>query len=279
MNQTTSIHECLIRIDEERTWRIYTSSPKDDCDKYGTCEANGNCLINDNPIFQCLKGFKPKSQESWNAMDWSEGCVRNNSLNCSEKDRDGFIKFSRLKVPNATNSWINERKGSGCINWFGDLMDIRQFSDDGQDLFIRMSHSELGKADHKTRAVIAVAVILSLVVFSGCSYSVTENLSLDNKLGESGFGLVYRGKLEDGQEVAVNRLSTSSGQGVKELKNEVKLIAKLQHQNLVKLLGCCIQEEEKLLIKSEENYCSGQSASKSYVELLKDFNIFIRILD
>ncbi|KAJ7948538.1 receptor kinase 1 [Quillaja saponaria] len=71
---------------------------------------------------------------------------------------------------------------------------------------------------------------------------------MDNKLGEGGFGPVYKGKLGDGQEIAVKRLSRSSGQGLNEFKNEVILIAKLQHRNLVKLLRCCIQDEEKLLV-------------------------------
>ncbi|KAI5410760.1 G-type lectin S-receptor-like serine/threonine-protein kinase At4g27290 isoform X1 [Lathyrus oleraceus] len=78
--------------------------------------------------------------------------------------------------------------------------------------------------------------------------NVTNNFSYQNKLGEGGFGPVYKGVLADGQEIAVKRLSETSGQGTKEFKNEVKLMATLQHRNLVKLLGCSIHQDEKLLI-------------------------------
>ncbi|XP_021905852.1 G-type lectin S-receptor-like serine/threonine-protein kinase At4g27290 isoform X2 [Carica papaya] len=78
--------------------------------------------------------------------------------------------------------------------------------------------------------------------------TATNDFSMDHKLGEGGFGPVYKGMLVDGREIAVKRLSRSSGQGLNEFKNEVKLIAKLQHRNLVKLLGCCIQGDEKMLI-------------------------------
>ncbi|CAM0879076.1 unnamed protein product [Alopecurus aequalis] len=74
----------------------------------------------------------------------------------------------------------------------------------------------------------------------------TSNFSKENKLGEGGFGTVY--KLPEGLEIAVKRLASHSGQGFMEFQNELQLIAKLQHMNLVRLLGCCSQEEEKILV-------------------------------
>ncbi|WCJ20310.1 cysteine-rich RLK (RECEPTOR-like protein kinase) 10 [Euphorbia peplus] len=78
--------------------------------------------------------------------------------------------------------------------------------------------------------------------------AATNDFSNSMKIGQGGFGTVYKGILEDGKEIAVKRLSRKSWQGVEELKNEVKLIAKLQHRNLVRLLGCTIEGDEKLLI-------------------------------
>ena len=171
INETTSTWDRFTWIESERRWKPYFSLPRDYCDNYGLCGANGNCVLSDSPVCQCLKGFRPKSQEQWISMDWSQGCIRNNPLNCQmDKQKVGFLKFSGLKLPDTANSWVNKDmnlkecrakclsncscmaysnsdirgQGSGCAIWFGQLMDIRQNVGGGQDLYVRMPDSELG---------------------------------------------------------------------------------------------------------------------------------------
>ncbi|MED6181035.1 Cysteine-rich receptor-like protein kinase 43 [Stylosanthes scabra] len=78
--------------------------------------------------------------------------------------------------------------------------------------------------------------------------AATKNFSAFNKLGEGGFGPVYKGKLSDGREIAVKKLSRTSNQGKKEFMNEAKLLARVQHRNVVNLLGYCAHDREKLLV-------------------------------
>ncbi|KAJ0874398.1 putative protein kinase RLK-Pelle-DLSV family [Helianthus annuus] len=108
--------------------------------------------------------------------------------------------------------------------------------------------------------------------------NATENFSPVNKLGEGGFGPVYKGMLEEGQEIAVKRLSKNSSQGHDEFKNEVICISKLQHRNLVKILGCCIEGDEKLLVyeympnKSLDSFIFDKTQS-TLLDWTKRFNI------
>ncbi|XP_019093649.1 PREDICTED: G-type lectin S-receptor-like serine/threonine-protein kinase At1g61490 isoform X6 [Camelina sativa] len=177
--------------------------------------------------------------------------------------------------------------GIGCLLWNQDLMDAVKFSAGGEILSIRLARSELGVNKFKKTIVASVLsfslfVILASAAFGFWRYRVkhnahiskhawrndltlqdvsglvfydintiqnaTNNFSLSNKLGQGGFGSVYKGKMQDGKEIAVKRLSSSSGQGKEEFMNEIVLISKLQHRNLVRVLGCCIEGEEKLLI-------------------------------
>ncbi|XP_038976167.1 cysteine-rich receptor-like protein kinase 6 [Phoenix dactylifera] len=93
-----------------------------------------------------------------------------------------------------------------------------------------------------------IASVESLLLDISTLRFATSNFSEENKLGEGGFGAVYKGLLTDGREIAVKRLSASSSQGFRELRNELVLVAKLQHRNLVRLLGVCLEEQEKLLV-------------------------------
>jgi hypothetical protein len=103
-------------------------------------------------------------------MDWKQGCVRSGNWSCGVKNKDGFRKFIGIKFPDTTNSWINANMtleecktkclkncsctgytsldpiggGKGCSIWLGDLIDLR-FSQDGQDLYVRMDSAYIGK--------------------------------------------------------------------------------------------------------------------------------------
>ncbi|CAF1919576.1 putative cysteine-rich receptor-like protein kinase 39 isoform X1 [Brassica napus] len=82
----------------------------------------------------------------------------------------------------------------------------------------------------------------------GMILTATNNFSSENKLGQGGFGTVHKGILPNGQEIAVKRLTKGSGQGDTEFKNEVSLLTRLQHRNLVKLLGFCSEGDEEILV-------------------------------
>ncbi|CAK8535025.1 unnamed protein product [Lathyrus sativus] len=124
----------------------------------------------------------------------------------------------------------------------------RKQSKKGDDLLnFEVGMSMISKDSEKGTKVKRKEVKLPLFSFVSVS-AATNNFSETNKLGEGGFGPVYKGILLNGDEVAVKRLSKRSGQGWEELRNEALLIAKLQHNNLVRLLGCCIERDEKMLI-------------------------------
>uniref|UniRef100_A0A2N9I108 Protein kinase domain-containing protein n=1 Tax=Fagus sylvatica TaxID=28930 RepID=A0A2N9I108_FAGSY len=76
----------------------------------------------------------------------------------------------------------------------------------------------------------------------------TDNFSHDNKIGEGGFGSVYKGTLKDGTVAALKVLSSDSKQGVREFLTEIKVISEVEHDNLVKLYGCCAEGYHRILV-------------------------------
>ncbi|XP_019174807.1 PREDICTED: cysteine-rich receptor-like protein kinase 10 [Ipomoea nil] len=109
----------------------------------------------------------------------------------------------------------------------------------------KKSHSDVKKT---TSGMTEIPIDESVQYDFGTIQAITNYFSPDNKIGEGGCSSVYKGRFPDGQEVAVKRLSSSSRQGDVEFKNEVALVAKLLHRNLVKLLGFCLHGEEKILV-------------------------------
>ncbi|XP_010243680.1 PREDICTED: probable LRR receptor-like serine/threonine-protein kinase At1g56140 [Nelumbo nucifera] len=103
------------------------------------------------------------------------------------------------------------------------------------------------KGIHKDEEILAItprANIFSYVELR----SATEDFNPKNKLGEGGFGAVYKGKLYDGRNVAVKQLSVVSPQGKDQFVTEIATISVVQHRNLVKLYGCCIEGDKRALV-------------------------------
>ncbi|KAI7735964.1 hypothetical protein M8C21_022376 [Ambrosia artemisiifolia] len=224
--------------------------------------------------FKKLSGVKlPDTRHSWynlsmNLRECEQACKRN----CS------CTAYGNMDI---------RRGGNGCLLWFGDLMDVRVYNEN-QELYIRTATSNVPAVESRFNRkviIIIVATTMAVLVLLGLTMGVyawkkkmssarkqgfywrgqqkdielpffsfselsklTNNFSINNKLGEGGFGTVYKGVTEDGREIAVKRLSETSTQGLDEFMNEVRCIHRLQHRNLVKLLGFCAQKHEIMLV-------------------------------
>ncbi|XP_006650248.1 receptor-like serine/threonine-protein kinase SD1-8 [Oryza brachyantha] len=157
------------------------------------------------------------------------------------------LKKSRKAIPSALNN--------GQVTPFGQRSHIAGSLDNGQNTpFGQRNHIAASNDAQNNSSLRPTAGQGNHQDLDLPSFDVetilyaTNNFSADNKLGQGGFGPVYMGRLDNGQDIAVKRLSRRSTQGLREFKNEVKLIAKLQHRNLVRLLGCCIDGSERMLI-------------------------------
>ncbi|XP_057515310.1 cold-responsive protein kinase 1 [Amaranthus tricolor] len=90
--------------------------------------------------------------------------------------------------------------------------------------------------------------------------AATDDFSPVNKIGEGGFGSVYKGKLKHGKVAAIKVLSSESQQGVREFLTEIKVISEVQHENLVKLYGCCVEGGRRILVY---NYLENNSLAQT----------------
>nr|ACT67492.1 S receptor protein kinase [Raphanus sativus] len=310
-------------------WNVFWSSPNHQCDTYRMCGPYSYCDVNTLPLCNCIPEFNPENEQQWALRIPISGCKRRTRLSCNG---DGFTRIKNMKLPDTTMAIVDrsigvkecEKRclsdcnctafanadirngGTGCLIWTGELQDIRNYADGGQDLYVRLAAADLAKKRNANGKIISlivgVSVLLLLIMFclwkrkqnrskasatsienghrnqnspmNGMVLSskrqlsgenkteelelplielealvkATENFSDCNKLGQGGFGTVYKGRLLDGQEVAVERLSNTSLQGNDEFMNEVRLIARLHHISLVPILGCCLDPDDTKLI-------------------------------
>ncbi|MFS7934160.1 putative protein kinase RLK-Pelle-DLSV family [Helianthus anomalus] len=284
--QPDGVFQMKSRYRVNDTWGTSWEVPLNPCDVYGACGAFAICTYTTSPICACLRGFVPQMKDEWGKGNWTSGCVRRSELFCEKNETslasgnakpDQFHVLRGIKLPdhyqyfpymdtdecqqwcmgNCSSKAYAYVQGIYCMVWTEELVDIEQLSYGGQNLSLRLSYVDSDHLNSEDRLVLRDTLqedVLrqessELPIFEFKQIiAVTDHFSYKNKLGEGGFGAVYKGMLDDGQQVAVKRLSGNSGQGIEEFKNEIMLISKLQHRNLVKLLGCCVEGKERLLI-------------------------------
>ncbi|CAN1855204.1 G-type lectin S-receptor-like serine/threonine-protein kinase RKS1 [Linum perenne] len=369
----------LLTWDEDDIqWKVGNSLPKQKCDYYGNCGPYSKC--DPGGVFpgecSCLPGYEPIFPRKWNLGNGADGCVRKRLESSSAcGSGEGFVRVEQVKIPDTSAAiWVDmatskldcegecrkncncsaygsiniQGKGTGCLTWYGKLLDTVFFPLQGYDFYVRVDALEL--ADYLKESggpelnlnlsiivsfVLSVWLVLALLVYlwfkkwkkrrvkkrlirklfptsDASNYyensaatiesinhdsfhpelpffslssiqAATNNFSPTTKLGEGGYSLVYKGKLPNGREVAVKRLSKNSSQGLEQFRNEVLLIAKLQHRNLVKLHGCCIEDDEQMLIYEYLPYNSLDSllfvdeSQRLFLDWKKRFNIIVGI--
>ncbi|KAF5730605.1 hypothetical protein HS088_TW19G00197 [Tripterygium wilfordii] len=167
-------------------WNLYLTAQMDNCDNYGTCGDYGTCNINNSPACECLKGFVPKFPQDWESGDWSNGCVMKSNMTCG--GGEGFRRISSVKLPDTREAQFNRTmdlrecelvclsdcsckaystldisNGTGCLRWYGDLIDIRQYTENGQDFFLKLPASELDTSSSSDRRRVALFIVIPVV--------------------------------------------------------------------------------------------------------------------
>ncbi|XP_039017069.1 G-type lectin S-receptor-like serine/threonine-protein kinase At2g19130 [Hibiscus syriacus] len=288
----------LVWKDDSQKWETIWEKPKEDCEIFDFCGANGACNQFVLPHCRCLDGFEPKVPAEWNRGNYTNGCRRRSRLRCGNDAKHGFRVIQNILLPayevSLTNDKSLEECKSACLRnctciaytigydgncsiWREDLVTIRYLSygdNLGKDLYLRLPEAGGDKPRIRikrfTISAAAATVILIgilgllvstrrmtsysdakatddvLVIFKfGDLKSATKNFS--EKLGEGGFGSVFKGMLPNSDAIAVKCLKFQDEEE-KQFRAEVSTIGTIHHVNLVRLLGFCLKGMKRFLV-------------------------------
>ncbi|KAJ8439783.1 hypothetical protein Cgig2_029043 [Carnegiea gigantea] len=234
----------------------------------GVCGYNSYCSIGNDkgPYCSCPPGYSLLDPN-----DEMGGCDQNLPSRSCEQQKNGFDLrvFQNVDWPlddynhfeNVTQDWCREDccedcncavavfKEGNCWKKKMPLSGGRNDTSLEQTTFIKVAINVPRRASVSDARKGEAESTESCLKFNLSTISsATNDFSTSNKLGQGGFGAVYKDRLPNGRHVAVKRLIARSVRREEEFKNEVRLVARLHHKNLIKLIGFCVGGTERILV-------------------------------
>ncbi|TXG47212.1 hypothetical protein EZV62_026506 [Acer yangbiense] len=238
----------LTWIPSRNIWNPFWYAPKDQCDDYRECGPFGVCDTNASPVCKCMRGFQPQFPQAWSLRDGSGGCVRKTDLVCI---KDKFLHLKNMKLPETTSAFVDKNmsfrdcaalcfkncsctayaasnitRTTGCVIWTDNLMDMRQYAEGGQDLYVRLAASDIGDGRHVTALVIGITVGSAVLVLGLVGFFLWKRKVLLSK--QRGKIVERRGSHERSQDFLLNEAVISTDiitktQFISDDKNEALL--------------------------------------------------------
>ncbi|KAG6754739.1 hypothetical protein POTOM_040533 [Populus tomentosa] len=190
--EPTGIVKRVTWREDSQDWALFWLEPDDSCDVYASCGSYSMCNFNNAIKCSCLPGFEPLSPH-----DWRTRCVEKRKFQCGKGAGEGFLKMANVKIPDATgtraytNLSLKEcemeclrscncsgyasldinNEGQGCLAWYGELNDMQQYTDEGQDFYLRVEAGELAayaknssKSSTATNWIVRVIILFAIAL-------------------------------------------------------------------------------------------------------------------
>ncbi|KAL6896794.1 hypothetical protein ACP4OV_007366 [Aristida adscensionis] len=223
-------------VEASKSWILFWSQPRTQCEVYALCGAYGSCSLNVMPFCTCIKGFSQKVQSDWDLQDYSGGCKRNVPLQCqtnlssAQAQPDKFYTMEGVRLPDNAQSPVAGSSqdcqaaclnncscnaytynSSGCFVWHGDLINLQdQYSGNGAGtLFLRLAASELSDSKRGKKTIIGAVVggvAAVLIILAAVSYILYQKFRRERtlRISKTTGGTLIPFKYSDLQHVTNN---------------------------------------------------------------------------